>query len=137
MQVFLLDIFFFFRSFLHIFAIVNELLSFSMSELPNIEYFWNVNIDESVNDYSCQIYIFVFFLYQGFLHRHWRFTEQQGKGGDHLLFHSTTSACSQTFRHLYIWNFACEMTIIITTAKYLQNNLFYLYNILIKWKEKY
>ena len=113
MQVFLLDIFFFFRSFLHIFAIVNELLSFSMSELPNIEYFWNVNIDESVNDYSCQIYIFVFFLYQGFLHRHWRFTEQQGKGGDHLLFHSTTSTHSRTLRHIFATLILCKFVISI------------------------
>ena len=30
---------------------------------------------------------FLFFFYQGFLHRHWRFTGQQGKGGD--LFYST------------------------------------------------
>ena len=26
-----------------------------------------------------------------FFHRHWRFIGQQGRGGDHLLFHSTTS----------------------------------------------
>ena len=43
----------------------------------------------------------VFFFYQSFLHRHWRFTRQQGKGGDHLLFHSTTSTRSQTLRHLF------------------------------------
>ena len=42
-----------------------------------------------------------FFFNQGFLHRHWRFTWQQGKGGDHLLFHSTTSTRSQTLRHLF------------------------------------
>ena len=41
------------------------------------------------------------FFYQGFLHRHWRFTGQQGKGGDRLLFHSTTSTCSWTLRHLF------------------------------------
>ena len=43
----------------------------------------------------------IFFFYQGFLHRHWRFTGQQGKGGDHLLFHSTTSTRSRTLRHLF------------------------------------
>ena len=42
-----------------------------------------------------------FFFYQGFLHRHWRFTGQQGKGGDHLLFHSITSTRSRTLRHLF------------------------------------
>ena len=41
-----------------------------------------------------------FFFYQGFLHRHWRFTGQQGKRGDYLLFHSITSTRSWTFRHL-------------------------------------
>ena len=43
----------------------------------------------------------VFFFYQGFFHRHWRLTGQQRKGGVHLLFHSTTSTCSRTFRHLF------------------------------------
>ena len=42
-----------------------------------------------------------FFFNQGFLHRHWRFTGQQGEWGDHLLFHSTTSTRSQTLRHLF------------------------------------
>ena len=36
---------------------------------------------------------------QGFFHTHWRLTGQQGKGKDHLLLHSTTSAWSQIFRH--------------------------------------
>ena len=42
-----------------------------------------------------------FFFYQGFLHRNWRFTGQQGKGGDYLLFHSTTSTRSWPWRHLF------------------------------------
>ena len=42
-----------------------------------------------------------FFFYQGFFHRHWRFRGQQGKEGDHLLFHSTNSTRSQTLRHLF------------------------------------
>ena len=33
--------------------------------------------------------------------RHWWLTWQQGKGGYHLLFRSTTSTRSQTFRHLF------------------------------------
>ena len=45
--------------------------------------------------------VVLFFYYQGFLHKHWRFTGQQGKGGDHLLFHSTTSTRSRTLRHLF------------------------------------
>ena len=41
-----------------------------------------------------------FFSIRVFFHRHWRVTGQQGKGGNHLLFHSTTSTSSRTFRHL-------------------------------------
>ena len=43
----------------------------------------------------------IFFFYQGFLHIHWRFTGQQGKRGDHLLFHSTISTRLRTFKHLF------------------------------------
>ena len=43
----------------------------------------------------------MFFFYQGFLHRHWRFTGQQWKGGDHILFHSTTSTRSWTLRYFF------------------------------------
>ena len=44
---------------------------------------------------------YIFFFYHGFLHRHWPFTGQQGKGGGHFLFHSTNSTRSQTLRHLF------------------------------------
>ena len=36
-----------------------------------------------------------------FLHRHWWLTALQGKGGDYLLFHSSASIHSRTFRHLF------------------------------------
>ena len=42
-----------------------------------------------------------FFSIRVFFHRHWQLIRQQGMGGDHLLFHSTTSTCSWTFRHLF------------------------------------
>ena len=42
-----------------------------------------------------------FFFYQDFLYRQWRFTGLQGKGEDHLLFHSTTSTRSRTLSHLF------------------------------------
>ena len=42
-----------------------------------------------------------FFSIKVFFHGHWRLTGQQGKRGGHLLFHSTTSTRSQTFRHLF------------------------------------
>ena len=42
-----------------------------------------------------------FFTIRVFFHRHWRFTGQQDNGGDYCLFHSTTSTCSRTFKHLF------------------------------------
>ena len=53
--------------------------------------------------YNCLslVSIFLFFSIRVFFHGHWRLTGQQGKGGDHLLFRSTTSTRSQTFRHLF------------------------------------
>ena len=42
-----------------------------------------------------------FFSIRIFFHRHWWLTGQQGKGGDHLLFHSTTSTRSRTFRQFF------------------------------------
>ena len=52
----------------------------------------------TIPDISLFIY---FFSIRVFFHRHWRFVGQQGKGGDHLFFHSTSSTCSQTLRHLF------------------------------------
>ena len=42
-----------------------------------------------------------FFFCRIFFHSHWRFTGQQRKGGDPLLFYSITSTRSQTMRHLF------------------------------------
>ena len=58
-------------------------------------------LTSSVNT-LCFSHLHLFFLYQGILYRHWRFTGQQGKGEDHLLFHSTTSTRSRTLRHLFV-----------------------------------
>ena len=46
--------------------------------------------------------IYMFFSIRVFFHGHWRLTGQQGKGGDHFLFPSTTSTRSRTFRHLFV-----------------------------------
>ena len=46
-------------------------------------------------------FVVVFFSIRIFFHRHWRLTGQQGKGGDHLLFHSITSTRLRTFRNLF------------------------------------
>ena len=43
----------------------------------------------------------IFFSIKVLFHGHWQLTGQQGKGGDHLLFHSTTSTRSRTLRHLF------------------------------------
>ena len=52
---------------------------------------------------SVSLIVFTFSFSIGvFFRRHWRFTGQQGKGGDHLLFHSTTSTHSRTLRYLRI-----------------------------------
>ena len=49
-----------------------------------------------------KFFYFVFFFLSGFFfHRHWRFIGHQGKGGDHLLFHSTNSTLTRTLRHLF------------------------------------
>ena len=42
-----------------------------------------------------------FYSFRVFFHRHWRSAEQQAKGEDHLLFHSTTFTRSRTFRYLF------------------------------------
>ena len=41
------------------------------------------------------------FFYQGFLSRTLTTHRGAGEGRDHLLFHSTTSTRSRTFRHLF------------------------------------
>ena len=46
-------------------------------------------------------FFFFFFSIRVFFHGHWRLIGQQGKGGDHLLFHPTISTRSRTFRHLF------------------------------------
>ena len=45
-------------------------------------------------------HINIFFI-RVFFHGHWRLTGQQGKGGNHFLFHSTTFTCLRTFRGLF------------------------------------
>ena len=62
---------------------------------PFMGIFWDIT-----HPYKLFASKYIFFLYQGFLHRHWRFTGQQGKGRDHLLFHCTTSTLLRTLRLL-------------------------------------
>ena len=43
----------------------------------------------------------IFFSIRVFFHGYWQLTGQHGKGGDHLLYHSTNSTGSRTFRLLF------------------------------------
>ena len=52
-------------------------------------------------------FFFFFFSIRIFFHRHWRLTGQQGKGGDHLLFHSTLPPAhehSDIYLQLCMWD---------------------------------
>ena len=71
------------------------------SKSPRILLNKNMNFNKNETETKMENPIHSFFYYQGFLQRHWRFTGQRGRRGDHLLFHSTTSTRSQTFRHLF------------------------------------
>ena len=54
-----------------------------------------------------RIFFFFFFSIRVFFHRHWRFTGQQGKGGDHLLFRSTLPPArehSDIYLQLCMWD---------------------------------
>ena len=50
---------------------------------------------------SVNRFLTFFFSIMVFFRGHWRLTGQQGKGGDLLLFDSTTPTRSRTFRHLF------------------------------------
>ena len=52
-------------------------------------------------DFDLVEFFHIVFSISVFFHGHWRLTGQQGKGGDHLLFHSTTLTRSRTLRHLF------------------------------------
>ena len=52
------------------------------------------------NKYIRSISFFSFFFYRGFLSRTLTTHRTAGEGRGSFLFHSTTSTCSQTFRHL-------------------------------------
>ena len=47
------------------------------------------------------VYIYIFFFYQDFLSRTLTTHRTAGEGRAHLLFHSTSSIRSRTFRHLF------------------------------------
>ena len=53
-------------------------------------------------DFDLVEFFHIVFSISVFFHGHWRLTGQQGKGGDHLLFHSTASTRSRTLRHIFV-----------------------------------
>ena len=76
------------------------------------------------------------FSYRGFLHRHWRFTGQQEKEEDHLLFHSTTSTRSQTLFYLQFCLWDDYHVLLIATlvfTRLLLNDIYHLIEIPFEW----
>ena len=71
-------------------------------------------------------FFFSFFSIRIFFHGHWRLTGQQGEGGDHLLFHSTTSTRSRTFRHLFA-------TLHVTWLSHIFNRIACIYQTATRW----
>ena len=61
------------------------------------------NFDINLKTYwlICLFFCLFFFSIRVSFHGRWKLTGQQVKEGDHLLFLSTTSISSQTFRHLF------------------------------------
>ena len=74
-------------------------------KLNAVEHFLDMNWDQfRISQQNCLLQLkpmHFFFSISSFFRGHWRLTEQQGKGGDHFLFYSTTSTRSRTFRHLF------------------------------------
>ena len=66
-----------------------------------IRTFSSAKISSILQKWILKYIIHNFFYQLFFFHAHWRLTGQQRKGGDHFLFHFTTSTRSRTFRHLF------------------------------------
>ena len=100
-----------------------------------------VLVDDVINPYfdpwkMCHFILFFIFFYQGFRHRHWQFTGQQGKGGDHLLFHSTTSNRSHWHIYLQLCMWDAYHIFLITTlvfTRLLLDEIYHLIELPFKW----
>ena len=68
----------------------------------------------------------IFFSIRIFFYEHWRLTGQQGNRGNHLLFHSTTSTRSRTFRHLFA-------TLHVRWLSYIFNSTACIYQTATRW----
>ena len=89
--------------------------SYALKKVKNTEYFPQmVDFSNSIIYFKVILYEFIhanlclksstlsfLFSIRFFFHGHWRPTWQQGKGGDHLLFYSTSPTRSRTFSYLF------------------------------------
>ena len=91
--------------------------------------FWNYRLQKAGLLKSVKIPLsehFFFFSIRVLFHRDWRLTGLEGKGGDHLLFHSTTSTSSRTFRHLFA-------TLYVRWLSHIFNRIVCIYQAATRW----
>ena len=82
--------------------------SSTIANSPIHQFYFTLYSTQSKNNQNeiwytiCQFFsiFLIFFSIRVFFYGYWQYTGQQGKGGDHFLFYSTTSTRSRTFRHL-------------------------------------
>ena len=104
-------------------------------EIPTVIFiiFW----DFLMLFYTCLMFILMFyFSFKVFFYRHWQFTGQQGKGGDHLLFHSTTSTQSKhwdIYLKLCMWDEYHAFLIATLVFRFTILTNYYLIDWLIDW----
>ena len=76
--------------------------------------------DDCYDNTSCNV-----FFIRVFFHRHWRFTGQQGKGGDHLLLHSTTLPIPPAHEHWDIYLQLCMMLVYLVDSRFLSQRFWH------------
>ena len=84
-------------------ALQQNVRTYAYNLIYGVRWQLNIGIDwlKKISTLFLFGFLFRFFSIRIFFHGHRRLTRQQGKRGDHLLFHSTTSTRSRTFRHLF------------------------------------
>ena len=78
-----------------------------------------------------------FFSIRVFFHGHWQLTGEQGKRGDHLLFHSTTSTAhehSDIYLQLCTWDdYHIFLIAMLVFTRLLVNEIYHLIELLFDW----
>ena len=88
---------------------------------------WLVNIQQLISlKITLSLLLNWLIIYHDFLSQHWRITGQHGKGGDHLLFRSTTSTRSWTFKHLFA-------TLLVRWSSHISNCFTWIYKTATRW----